>query len=528
MSSIIKVDTIQDQDGNNIINESGNVITIGASGDTITVPAGATVSGFTSAGIDDNATSVAITIDSSERVAIGTTTTTAGILTLDNTGQTSETLLTTEDTGGSGAHSHITLKNTTGTVASLLTTSDNLEFRVDDATVFANISGSEHMRITSDGKVGIGTSAPEQPLHIQSNSGVRVERFAAASGSANLDLRKSRNATIGSHTILQNGDNIGGIVFRGSDGTQFENAAGIFAQVDGTPGTDDMPGRLTFSTTADGTNSYTERMRIDSSGNVLVGKTASNTATAGIELRATNQVTITRSSNTPLIINRLSNDGTITKFQKDGTNIGSIGNNGDNLVIDCVSTDHTGLDFANDKLIPRKNSSASDNGVDLGYSGGRFKDIYLGGGAFIGGTGTANKLDDYEEGTWTPSVIYTGGQTATLSNVNGTYTKIGRVVICNLYFAISSTNGGSGNSRITNLPFTVQDILTPTGLEASGSVGYWGGFSTAINFLSITADQSNLLIPQCSTGNATILNTLTASQLGTGEMRASITYITSQ
>ena len=70
MTAILKVDTIQDTSGNNIINESGNVITIGASGDTITVPAGATVSGFTSAGIDDNATSVAITIDSSERVGI--------------------------------------------------------------------------------------------------------------------------------------------------------------------------------------------------------------------------------------------------------------------------------------------------------------------------------------------------------------------------------------------------------------------------------------------------------------------------
>ena len=77
-----------------------------------------------------------------------------------------ETLLTLEDTGGSGAHSQITLKNTTGTVASLLTTSDNLEFRVDDATVFANISGTEHMRIKSSGLVGIGTSAPEVALSV--------------------------------------------------------------------------------------------------------------------------------------------------------------------------------------------------------------------------------------------------------------------------------------------------------------------------------------------------------------------------
>jgi hypothetical protein len=43
MSSIIKVDTVQDQDGNNIINENANTITIGASGDTITIPSGATL-----------------------------------------------------------------------------------------------------------------------------------------------------------------------------------------------------------------------------------------------------------------------------------------------------------------------------------------------------------------------------------------------------------------------------------------------------------------------------------------------------
>ena len=69
MSSILKVDTIQDADGNNIINENGNTITIGASGDNITIPSGAT---FTSVGIDDNADATAITIDSSENVGIGT------------------------------------------------------------------------------------------------------------------------------------------------------------------------------------------------------------------------------------------------------------------------------------------------------------------------------------------------------------------------------------------------------------------------------------------------------------------------
>ena len=119
-------------------------------------------------------------------------------------------------------------------------------------------------------KIGIGTSSPEQPLHIKSTAGVRIERFQAGSGGANIDIRKSRNATVGSHTILQSGDAIGGIIFRGSDGAEYENAAAIVASVGGTPGTNDMPGMLSFSTTADGANSYTERMRIESTGQVAV------------------------------------------------------------------------------------------------------------------------------------------------------------------------------------------------------------------------------------------------------------------
>ena len=227
--------------------------------------------------------------------------------------------------------------------------------------------------------------------------------------------------------------------------------------------------------------------------------------------------------------NRTSSDGSILEVQRNGTTIGSIGVlNSDNPFFQGNATNHGGLQCGTNTILPVKSSVNSDNTIDLGQSDIRWKDIYLSGGAFIGGTGTANKLDDYEEGTWTPSVIYTGGQTATLSNANATYTKIGRIVNCNLYFDISNTNSGSGNVRISNLPFTVEDILTPTGLEASGSVGYWGGFSSSINFLSITADHSNILIPQCSTGNVTALSSLTASQLGTGEMRASITYITSQ
>ena len=147
--------------------------------------------------------------------------------------------------------------------------SANIDFRVES-------NGNTHMLFVDGGNdfVGIGTSSPEQPLHIKSTAGVRMERFQAGSGGANIDIRKSRNATVGSHTVLQDGDAIGGLTFRGSDGTEYENAAAILSFIDGTPGTNDMPAMLTFSTTADGANSYTERMRIDSNGNVGIGTTS--------------------------------------------------------------------------------------------------------------------------------------------------------------------------------------------------------------------------------------------------------------
>mgnify|MGYP001451259898 CR=1 FL=1 len=82
---------------------------------------------------------------------------------------------------------------------------------------------------------------------------------------------KSRNATIGSHTVVNNGDTLLSLKGFGSDGTDFEEAAQIEMQVDGSPGDNDMPGRIVFKTTSDGAASPTERLRITSTGNVGIG-----------------------------------------------------------------------------------------------------------------------------------------------------------------------------------------------------------------------------------------------------------------
>jgi len=86
---------------------------------------------------------------------------------------------------------------------------------------------------------------------------------------------KSRGGSYGTQAIVQSGDVVGDSRFYGSDGVGFIPTAKIEVAIDGTPGVNDMPGRIAFSTTADGASSVTERMRIDSAGNVGIGRTPS-------------------------------------------------------------------------------------------------------------------------------------------------------------------------------------------------------------------------------------------------------------
>jgi hypothetical protein len=112
-------------------------------------------------------------------------------------------------------------------------------------------------------------------------------QYSASAASNAIDFVKSRSATIGTQTVVQSGDNLGVMYFSGSDGTNFIRGAQILAVVDGTPGTNDMPGRLVFSTTADGASTPTERMRISSDGNVGIGAAAG----AQYALRAAKNIT---------------------------------------------------------------------------------------------------------------------------------------------------------------------------------------------------------------------------------------------
>ena len=159
-------------------------------------------------------------------------------------------------------------------------------------------SGSqERMRITSSGHLKIGATANRnlgglsvQRLHIEGTdgggSGFGLVNNQNSNGYPSIRFGKSRGTSVGSNTVVQSGDPLGGMIFCGADGTDMDcMGASIIANVDGTPGSNDMPGRLSFQTTADGASTPTERLRITSGG---VIQTGSKTITGGNNLAIQN------------------------------------------------------------------------------------------------------------------------------------------------------------------------------------------------------------------------------------------------
>jgi cytoskeletal protein CcmA (bactofilin family) len=216
-------------------------------------------------------------------------------------------------------------------------------------------NNSERMRITSDGNVGIGTSSPTAKVDLV-DDGVQL-RLA--------------NSTTGTTT---------------SDGTRIQLSGNNLLLINRESANIQLY-------TAD-----TERMRIDSSGNLLVKKTAHNFQTAGFQVEQSSGETIaTRASGTPLNSNRLTNDGEIFGLLSDSVSIGSMSVFAGRL---CVGAEDTALKFdaGNDSIMPFNIGTGSnrDNAVDLGYASVRWDDIYA-------TNGTIQTSDQNEKNTITDS-----------------------------------------------------------------------------------------------------------------------------
>jgi len=416
---------------------------------------------FTSRGIDDNADAVAITIDSSENVGIGTTS--PDKLVHLKTSVNNTAVLQIESTA-TDSYPFLSLKN------------DAREYQLaahgplgDVFTIYDGTAGSHRFVIDSSGSVGIGTSSPfnvnGKNLHVQASSSNARAILESSGGSG-------RNWTMQSAT-------------------------------DGSLNFYDLTGS-------------SEAMRIDSSGNLLVGKTSIGLSTTGIDLRSTGLLQAIRDGGTVVELNRQTSDGTIIDLRKDNTTVGSIGTTASDLYI---GTGDTTIRFADgvDGVIPTgTNGAQRDGAVNLGAASNRFQHLYLSGGVFLGGTGSANKLDDYEEGTYEVTIGTSVSGTVTLNSSwdDASYTKVGNVVHVQGALDVSSSSSPTGYFKIS-LPFTVLNVSPNQAYRSVGTVNIYNVASAN------SADFTTLLVQGESSlrvylGDATDLQGDSAQQLNNG------------
>jgi len=406
---------------------------------------------FTSLGIDDNATSTAITIDSSENVGIGTTAIMQDFgggrttLALKGAGSTDYSTLQLGNYGtSSNGQIHGLINFYDGTTSVSRIQSVRASNTSDANLVFYTAPSSggitERMRIDSSGNVGIGTSSPSQKLHISDSAPfARLESTSTSyngfttkndSGNFYFGIDDSVGSFYGSayaraiyadgaypvtfytnateRMRIDSSGNVGigtsspstGLHVKGAGSASwltlenttssnysivnFKNENGDRVGYVGTYNGDDAfyvygarNGPMQFFTNA------SERMRIDSSGNLLVGSTsASASSSTGVRAYAGGNLFATASGTYAGYFNRLASDGEVLKILKDGTTVGSIYTNaadGGTPSELCIVSGNTGLKFDDfNNYIRPTNSIGShrDNVVDLGSASSRFDDIY--------------------------------------------------------------------------------------------------------------------------------------------------------
>ena len=160
--------------------------------------------------------------------------------------------------GGTFPGGHIILNGGNG--------SDNIIFNRSGASA----SSVETARIDSSGRLLVGTSTAfdqSAPLQVNSSTGESANLYVFGADNSRLNIGSARGS-VASPSTLNSVDTIGGIYFRGHDGTSFKTGAQIQAQIDGITPSSDLPSRLVFSTTADGASSPTTHLAIRANGNI--------------------------------------------------------------------------------------------------------------------------------------------------------------------------------------------------------------------------------------------------------------------
>jgi hypothetical protein len=355
-----------------------------------------------------------------------------------------------------------------------------IQFYHGDNSMQFYTGSDERMRISSAGNVGIGRTDPQAKLHLQDTGDVHI---------------------------------------------QFTDEGNIAARV-GANGN-----AMVFG--VDGANGTTERMRIDSSGNLLVGTTATDTAAVGFRYRSSlDAISSVADGGISAYFGRRTSDGDIVAFRKNDAIVGSIGaSSGYTKITSGDGTNGSGLQFGDSKIYPvEANSVVTDNAVDFGDSNYRFKDLYLSGGVYLGGTGAANKLDDYEEGTFTPFLDASSTDPSlSYSTQVGAYEKIGALVHASFFINVSAVNSqGSGTLRIAGLPFNASSNVNASEVPAVllQTEPFNAGDGAGYQQYARTNSNSNVLFMGYKTGTGSASIPAGASHVGTGYLIGHIVYRT--
>ena len=453
---------------------------------------------------------------------------------------------------------------------------------------------TERLRIDAGGRLIIGHTAALTVAGHQGFLQLNGDQYSEATfqivnnaNSANgsyIQLSKQRSGSAGGTTIVQNGDNIGKIRFTAADGTNLDSrAAEIEVEIDGAPGENDTPGRMILSTTADGAQSTTERMRIDSKGRIGIQGAATK---SHLEVRAsggaTDQLTaifgadegqaagalsdntdkacriavphydtdeepfaflVGSGTNGTNTLNfgggtSLMNAATEIKFstganstttsgtskfeiQSDGTKV--FNNHGGGTIKVGGSSAHTS------KIVIADNGGSSNgNCLVEGGDGSDFFTITSAGNIkFASGKGidfsltsdgsgsmSSELFDDYEEGTWTPSLTFGGNSTGIgYGSRSGSYIKIGTFCYVQGQLDLSSKGSSTGDAAFDSLPFTAGNYVSGTSQEGSGFISWWSnGAQSDFAPTTFWVSESSTSATIYRTNNGTDIQTQTNSQ----------------
>jgi hypothetical protein len=399
--------------------------------------------------------------------------------------------------------------------------------------------------VTATGLVGVGSSNPGS--YLGPNSGSMLLHGQGSGFSPQILLWNTANDSSGSYINFRKDKADGAVTLSGDDIATFEftardpagsylSACRIVAEVDGTPGTNDMPGRLVFSTTADGASSPTERMRIDSSGNVgigvtpaaqqklIIGGTYPSSGTNSIIAIAQGTIPSATTGAAQMFRSVPSTEaaaftlGALTHYYCSQGTIGAT----------SAVTSQYGY-FAESTLTGATNNYGFYS--NIAAAAGRWN-FYAAGTAanYFGGlvdisaasagqikfpSGTShysadpNTLDDYEEGTFTPAVAFGGASTGvTYSSQAGVYTKIGRVVYFSASVILTSNGSSTGSATVTGLPFTCTAAINFVASMRASS-GFAAGSLDRPLFVQVLASGTSIAMLRVAADAATASSGLT-------------------